>query len=130
LRGTETILLVEDEDGVRHVLETMLKRHGYAVLSSESAADAMAKAERHTGVIDLLVTDVVMPGMNGRRMAERILAQRPEMRVLFVSGYGEPTDAQSSVPFLQKPFTTDELALKIREVLHTAPQHKSASVDV
>jgi|HubBroStandDraft_6_1064221.scaffolds.fasta_scaffold29483_2 PAS domain S-box-containing protein len=117
LRGTETILLVEDEDGVRHVMETMLKRHGYQVLSSASSIDAMAVAERYQGGIDLLVTDVVMPGMSGRKMAECMLVDRPGMKVLFVSGYGESLDSQAKSTFLQKPFTTDELALKIREVL-------------
>jgi two-component system cell cycle sensor histidine kinase/response regulator CckA len=117
LRGVETILLVEDEDAVRHVVETMLKRHGYQVLPAHSAADAMALAERYTGVIHLLITDIVMPGMSGRKMAERLLQQRADMRVLFVSGYGEPVGTQASANFLQKPFTTEELALKIREVL-------------
>jgi len=117
LRGTETILLVEDEDGVRRVVETMLKRHGYRVLPSTSPADALTQAERYPEIIHLLITDVVMPGMSGRRMAERLLKQRPAMRVLFVSGYGEPVEAQGSAAFLQKPFTTEELALKIREVM-------------
>ncbi len=117
LRGSETILLVEDEEGVRRVLETMLKRHGYQVLSSSSSADALALGARHTGEIHLLITDVVMPGMSGRRMAEHMLTQRPGMRVLFVSGYGEPLEAQANTAFLQKPFKTEDLALKIREVL-------------
>jgi len=117
LRGTETILLVEDEEAVRRVLETMLKRHGYQVLSSGSSADALALGARHTGEIHLLITDVVMPGMSGRRMAEHMLTQRPDMRVLFVSGYGEPLEAQANTAFLQKPFKTEDLALKIREVL-------------
>ncbi len=117
LHGTETILLVEDEEGVRRVLETMLKRHGYQVLSSSSSADALALGARHAGEIHLLITDVVMPGMSGRRMAEQMLKQRPDMRVLFVSGYGEPLEAQANTAFLQKPFKTEDLALKIREVL-------------
>jgi two-component system, cell cycle sensor histidine kinase and response regulator CckA len=117
LRGTETILLVEDEEGVRRVLENMLKRHGYQVLSSNSSADALALGQRHTGEIHLLITDVIMPGMSGRRMAEHMLKQRPGMRVLFVSGYGEPLEAQPNTAFLQKPFKTEDLAVKIREVL-------------
>jgi two-component system, cell cycle sensor histidine kinase and response regulator CckA len=115
LRGSETILLVEDEDSVRRVLETMLKRHGYQVLSSASSSDALATADKHSGAIHLLITDVVMPGMNGRKMAECLIQRRPDMRVLFVSGYGDP--AESAAAFLQKPFSTQELALKIREVL-------------
>jgi DNA-binding response OmpR family regulator len=100
---------------VRHVVETMLKRHGYQVLSSASVSDALGLAERLDGALDLLITDVVMPGMSGRKMAECMLANRPGMKVLYVSGYGDSIDSEDA--FLQKPFTTDELALKIREVL-------------
>ena len=117
LRGTETILLVEDEDGVRRVLETMLTRHGYRVLCSNSSEDAIALSQRHAEHIDLLVTDVVMPGMSGRKMADLLIEQRPDMKVLFVSGYGDTIDVGGKTSFLQKPFTADQLALKIREVL-------------
>jgi nitrogen-specific signal transduction histidine kinase len=115
--GTETILLVEDEDGVRRVVETMLKRHGYNVLSSASSKDALAAAGQHTGVIHLLITDMVMPGMNGRKMAECLVESRPNMKVLYVSGYGDASLPQSDAHFLQKPFSTEELATKIREML-------------
>jgi len=117
LRGSETILLVEDEDGVRRVVETMLKRRGYSVLSSGSTTEAMAVAEQHTGSIDLLITDMAMPGMSGRKMADHLVAQRPDMRVLYVSGYGDPVGPAAESAFLQKPFSTEELALKIREIL-------------
>jgi two-component system, cell cycle sensor histidine kinase and response regulator CckA len=73
-------------------------------------------AERHRETIDLLITDVVMPGMGGRKLAENMLTHRPSMKVLYVSGYGDSIDSHAA--FLQKPFTTEELALKIREVLH------------
>jgi len=126
-RGTETILLVEDEDSVRRVVETMLKRHGYEVLSSTSPAEAMAIVDRHPKTIDLVITDMMMPGMSGREMAERLLQRRPAMRVLFVSGYGEPVDSALGGAFLQKPFTIDEITHKIREVLHASPHYKSAS---
>jgi two-component system cell cycle sensor histidine kinase/response regulator CckA len=115
-RGTETILLVEDEDPVRRVVETMLKRHGYQVIASASAKDAVAAAEQHRGVIHLLITDIMMPGMTGRKMAEVLTARRPEMKVLYVSGYGD-AKAEDDAHFLQKPFSTEELANKIREVL-------------
>jgi len=115
-RGTETILLVEDEDPVRRVVETMLKRHGYRVLASASSKEALASAEQHRGVIHLLITDMVMPGMSGRKMAECLVAGRPDMKVLYVSGYGDAL-AQSDAHFLQKPFSTEELATKIREIL-------------
>jgi two-component system, cell cycle sensor histidine kinase and response regulator CckA len=115
-RGTETILLVEDEAPVRRVVETMLKRHGYQVLASASSSDALAAAERHSGAIHLLITDLMLPGMSGRKMAERLTACRPEMKVLYVSGFGD-ANAQKDAHFLQKPFSTEELATKIREVL-------------
>jgi two-component system cell cycle sensor histidine kinase/response regulator CckA len=120
LRGAETILLVEDEDGVRRVVETMLKRHGYNVLSSASCSDAMSLAERYAGPIHLLITDVVMPGMSGRTMAESLTALRPETKVLYVSGYGGPLESDISSGFLQKPFTTEELARKIRALFPAA----------
>jgi two-component system cell cycle sensor histidine kinase/response regulator CckA len=119
--GAETILLVEDEDGVRRVVETMLTRHGYNVLSSPSCGDAMALAERYAGPIHLLITDIVMPGMSGRTMAESLIAQRPETKVLYVSGYGGPIESETTTGFLQKPFTTEELARKIRELFPQTP---------
>jgi PAS domain S-box-containing protein len=115
-RGTETILLVEDEDPVRRVVETMLKRHGYQVLSSASSKDALAIAEQHPGTIHLLITDMVMPGISGRKMAECLVTRRPEMKVLYVSGYGD-SNSQADAHFLQKPFSTEELTTKIREML-------------
>jgi PAS domain S-box-containing protein len=115
-RGTETILLVEDEDPVRRVVETMLKRHGYQVLASSSSKDAIAAAEQHSGVIHLLITDIMMPGMSGRKMAECLTVRRPDMKVLYVSGYGD-AQSQGDANFLQKPFSTEELATKIREML-------------
>jgi CheY-like chemotaxis protein len=115
-RGTETILLVEDEDPVRRVVETMLKRHGYQVLASASSKEAIAAAEQYRGVIHLLITDIMMPGMSGRKTAECLVALRPEMKVLYVSGYGDAS-SQSDAHFLQKPFSTEELATKIREML-------------
>jgi PAS domain S-box-containing protein len=115
-RGTETILLVEDEDPVRRVVETMLKRHGYQVLASASTQEAIAVAEQHPSEIHLLITDIMLPGMSGRKMAECLMARRPDMKVLFVSGYGD-AKAQNDLHFLQKPFSTEELATKIREIL-------------
>jgi len=115
--GTETILLVEDEEGVRHVLETMLKRSGYRVLASGSTSEALAAARGFEGSIDLLITDMVTPGAIGSPIADQLAAQHPEMRVLYVSGYGEPVSPGSGAAFLQKPFSTADLALKIREVL-------------
>jgi two-component system, cell cycle sensor histidine kinase and response regulator CckA len=115
-RGTETILLVEDEDGVRRVVESMLRRHGYNVIAAATPADAVAESERHRGVIHLLMTDMVLPGMSGRKMAECLVQRRPEMKVLYVSGYGD-AKSEGEAHFLQKPFSTEELATKIRELL-------------
>jgi two-component system cell cycle sensor histidine kinase/response regulator CckA len=95
----------------------MLKRHGYHVLSSASSKDALAASGQHSGVIHLLITDMVMPGMSGRKMAECLAESRPNMKVLYVSGYGDASLAQSGAHFLQKPFSTEELATKVREML-------------
>jgi DNA-binding NtrC family response regulator len=115
--GTETILLVEDQDGVRRVVETMLRRHGYHVLSSASSKEALTTADQHLGAIHLLITDMVMPGMSGRKMAESLVQRRPDMKVLYVSGYGDAATSNSDANFLQKPFSTEELASKVREML-------------
>ncbi|HYL36642.1 MAG TPA: response regulator [Bryobacteraceae bacterium] len=120
MRGTETILLVEDEEGVRHVVETMLRRRGYHVLSSASSSEAVQVAEQHPGSIHLLITDIIMPGASGRNMADHLVARRPEMRVLYVSGYGDPAGPAAQNAFLQKPFSIEELAVKVREVLREA----------
>lgn len=118
--GSETILLVEDEDGVRRVMENMLQRRGYRVLACSCSDHALQAAELHAGGIDLLITDIVMPGMNGRQMADLLLSRRPDMRVLYVSGYGNPLDASSQGAFLQKPFSHEQFAIKVREVLQGA----------
>jgi two-component system cell cycle sensor histidine kinase/response regulator CckA len=119
--GTETVLLVEDEAEVRRLVERLLRMQGYAVLSAASPAEAIAAA-RAAGRIDLLVTDVIMPGMNGRAMADLLAAARPRMRVLYMSGYTDAAIAQQGIlppgtAFLSKPFTPDVLARKVREVL-------------
>jgi len=124
LHGSETILLAEDAEPLRSLIERILKRYGYAVLTAASGSQALELAERHDGPIALLLTDVVMPGMSGRDLAERIIAARPDIRILYTSGY---TDAvivwhgvlDPGVTFLQKPFTPKALARKVREVLDT-----------
>jgi two-component system cell cycle sensor histidine kinase/response regulator CckA len=121
----EAVLLVEDEDTVRLLARRILERQGYSVLTARNGLDALDVLERHGAPIDLLVTDVVMPGMNGRELAERLVARQPELRVLYLSGYMDDevvrrglTDTRRA--FLQKPFTADLLARAVHEVLSRA----------
>jgi two-component system, cell cycle sensor histidine kinase and response regulator CckA len=120
LFGDETLLLVEDDAGVRAILEEILRRHGYEVLSCESPSDALEICASHRETIHLLVTDIMMPGMNGRQLSERVLDLRPGIQVLYVSGYADSTQQEVSDPamdYLQKPFRPEALALKVRELL-------------
>ncbi len=120
--GTETILLVEDEDAVRRLAKIVLESHGYKVLEADCGADALAAADAHPGPIHLLVTDVVMPVMGGREVADAVRAPRPELRVLYLSGYTDDAVVRHGVTeatdaFLQKPFTPLALARKVRALL-------------
>jgi PAS domain S-box-containing protein len=119
-RGSETILLVEDEDQIRAVTRAVLQRNGYHVLETRNGGEALLTCERHAGKIDLLVTDVVMPQMNGAELARRLFLLRPEMRVLFMSGYTDGAlvdQLAAGAAFLQKPLTPAMLTRKVREVL-------------
>jgi hypothetical protein len=120
--GSETILLAEDDEMVRTLVSEALRREGYVVLESADPIEARRLAERHKGVIQLLVTDVVMPKISGRELAEQLLSSRPEMKVLYMSGYTENAVLNNGVlhkdvAFLQKPFTPAALTEKVREVL-------------
>jgi two-component system, cell cycle sensor histidine kinase and response regulator CckA len=120
-RGSETILLVEDEASLRTLTRTMLEQNGYTVLEAGGGEEAMEVARRADCHIDLLLTDMVMPGMNGRAVAYNLSRIRPEVKVLYMSGYSgfssrEP--AESGDPLLAKPFTRDTLLRKLDEVLH------------
>ncbi|MBK7403022.1 MAG: response regulator [Myxococcales bacterium] len=122
LQGHETILLVEDDPQVRAVLRTILRRAGYEVLEAPGGEQALLTSREHAGRIHLLVTDLVMPGMNGREVAERVEAERPGLKVLYMSGYTGNTlglvgAIDEGVAFLQKPITPTDLLTKVREVL-------------
>ena len=121
-RGSEAVLLVEDDEGVRMMAQRMLDRHGYRVLVAQDAADAVRIASDHSQAIDVLLTDVVMPKMSGAMLAARLAADRPLLKVLYISGYTDGTVVahgvlESGVSFLQKPFTSDQLVKKLRSVL-------------
>ena len=124
--GTETILLVEDEPSILKMTRMMLERKGYTVLSAAIPSEAVEKANNHSGSIDLLMTDVVMPEMNGRALAEKITDLFPDIRRLFMSGYTANVIAHQGilddgVAFIQKPFSMTDLTVKVRKVLDTAP---------
>jgi len=120
--GHETVLLVEDEDALRELDRQILMRYGYRVLHARTGPEAVAVAEAHPGTIQLLLTDVVMPTMSGRELADRLQAAFPEMKVLYMSGY--TSDAmvrhgvsEATMAFIQKPMSPPALARKVREVL-------------
>jgi two-component system cell cycle sensor histidine kinase/response regulator CckA len=120
--GSETILLVEDEDAVRSLLHEVLEGNGYVVLQAASGAEALRVSRAHAGPIDLLLTDVVMPGMSGREVAIMLAAERPGLRVLFASGYTAEAIVRHGVlepgtDLIHKPFTPDALLRRVRERL-------------
>jgi len=121
-QGHETILVVEDEPQLRDLTRQFLETHGYTVLVAENGAAALEAVRRHAGFIHLLLTDIIMPVMNGRELAQRMAVLSPKTRILFMSGYTESAvwrngTIEESVNFLQKPFTLDALTRKVREVL-------------
>jgi two-component system cell cycle sensor histidine kinase/response regulator CckA len=124
--GTETILLVEDEQSVRELVREYLSARGYQVLDAADGQQALEIAAAHTGKIQLLITDVVMPRLSGRELAARLAAARPDLKVLYISGYTDDSVfrhgvLQGGMDFLQKPFNLKALAAKIREVLERVP---------
>jgi len=129
-QGTETVLLVEDEEAVRTLVRNVLRKKGYRVLEASQGEEALEFSELYRGRIDLLVTDVVMPQMNGRELARRLVNSRPETKVLYISGYADNAvrsegGLDSSGAFLQKPFSPEALARKVRELLGVPPHRGS-----
>jgi PAS domain S-box-containing protein len=123
-RGHETVLVVEDDDMVRHLVRETLEREGYTVIDANGPVEARRAANRYSGVIHLLITDVIMPRINGRELAARLLRRRANLKVLYMSGYTDSAIASGGVldsdtAFLQKPFTPIALSAKVREVLES-----------
>jgi CheY-like chemotaxis protein len=130
-RGSETILVVEDEGAVRDLVRLVLCQQGYQVLEATDGGRALRLAEQQPGVIDLVLTDMIMPVMNGHELATRLEALHPELKVLYMSGYTDSTVVRAGVvkgeiDLLQKPFTPDELARKVREKLDRPARPASA----
>jgi DNA-binding response OmpR family regulator len=122
LTGTETILVVEDDAHLRYLIRQVLLNLGYTVLDAPDGDKALQLVPEHNGPIDLLLTDVVMPGMSGKSLAEKLVQLRPGLKILFMSGYTENAIARHSVlgpgiEFIQKPFSLTAIAARIREVL-------------
>ena len=128
-RGTETILLVDDEESLRNVVVDLLGQLGYRMLSAASGAEALALAEEYPGKIDLLVTDVVMDPLPGPALAEKLARIRPEMKVIFISGYADSLAPDGVLKpgtvLVNKPFTIKILSAKLREVLESPPRPRS-----
>jgi CheY-like chemotaxis protein len=124
-RGSERVLVVEDQDGVREVVTDILRRHGYSVVPARNAEEAQQLARQNRDPFHLIITDVVMPHMGGRELAAAVASQQPEIKVLFMSGYADRTIQQneewtSDEAFIQKPFTAHALLHKVRAVLDKA----------
>jgi CheY-like chemotaxis protein len=120
--GSEVVLIVEDEEAVRRIAERILRGVGYRVLAAASGGDALVLCEKHDGAIDLLLTDVVMPQMNGRELAERLAPLCPRLRTLYMSGYTDNAITHNGAfapgtRFIGKPFSAADLTRKVREVL-------------
>jgi len=121
-KNTEMILLVDDDEIVRKFVLHVLQASGYAVIEASNGPEALRIANEHTGPINLLLTDIKMPKMNGRELAERLMPLRPGVKVLYISGHTDSATVnemalQRGANFLQKPFTPDRLTTKVRKVL-------------
>ena len=122
ISGTETLLIVENEAAIRHLLQMALQKNGYRVLTAESGREALDLINAHSGPIHLLITDVMMPDIDGPELVRRLSTLRPDTRTLFMSGYmddalGEQGVLPSNVNFIQKPFSPRTIAQRVREIL-------------
>ena len=127
-KGSETLLLVEDEDQVRRIVQEILEQQGYDVLAAANGEEALKLAELHGSKIHLLMTDVVMPQMSGRELAEELTTRQPKLKVLYMSGYTDDAIVRhglldASLSFIQKPFDAATAARKVREVLDSGVEH-------
>lgn len=121
-KGTETILVVDDEELVRNLVQSLLKSHGYGVLQAASGAEALDLISRYPHPLHLILTDVVMPGMNGRELADRLALLRPDLKILYMSAnpgdiLAQDNDQSSSPSYLRKPFTVQALLMRVRDLL-------------
>jgi CheY-like chemotaxis protein len=133
VRGSETILVVEDHEGVRGLIVGTLELCGFRILQAGEGRSALRLAKQYVGTIDLLLTDVIMPGMNGKEVADQLKAARPGLKVLFMSGYSGELIAHrgvldAGVDYLPKPFTPDALTAKVREMLGSENQTRSRKI--
>jgi len=124
--GASTVLLVDDDEGIRGLLRDTLERSGYRVLEARFTSDALLIGRRHDGPIHVMIADVMMPGINGRELADMFTASRPQMKVLYISGYPlevvrEKLRQPDMAAFLQKPFAPDALLRKVRDLLEAEP---------
>jgi two-component system, cell cycle sensor histidine kinase and response regulator CckA len=126
--GHETILLVEDETGIRTMTRMYLESLGYKVLEAAHGREALQVARQYQGVIDLLVTDIIMPGMRGDELVRTVRQERPALAVIFISGYTELPNMDADVTTLEKPFTFPDLGRYVRSVLNDAKQ-KSKEIE-
>jgi CheY-like chemotaxis protein len=130
-KGSETILIADDEDSVRKLVYAVLATHGYNVMEARDGQEALEIYEKHRAKVDMVVTDVVMPRMNGFELGQRLISTSPGLRILYMSGYRDSTigtpDAEVSRAFLNKPFTPDVLLAKVREVLDTRKEQRSGT---
>ena len=132
--GTETLLIVENETAIRNLLQMALRKNGYTVLAAESGREALDLVRDHVGSIDLLITDVMMPDMDGPELVRQLAVIRPETPTLFMSGYmddalGEHGILPSTVNFIQKPFSPRVIAQRVRDILGAPHPPGGSGVD-